>query len=195
LPKLPVLARRLSPSLFKRGILPSKLRCDGSFRAHKNGQARFNAYLEDYACLIDGLLSLYEATFDLRWIREAEELAGWMIAKFWDSQSRDFFFTSGDHESLIHRPKDFIDAAAPSGNSAAAGALLRLEKFTGSNQWQHYAIAILQNEAGLMLQNPSAVPHLLCADFLLGRTSEIAVIGDRAEALNSVGDIRALSPE
>ena len=117
------------------GFLLSKLRIDGRLlRSYRDGRARFNAYLEDYACLIDGLISLYEATFDAGWIREAELLAGRMIEKFRDPQSGGFYFTSEDHESLIHRPKEFYDNATPSGNSVAALALLRLWKLTGRRE-------------------------------------------------------------
>jgi uncharacterized protein len=164
-------------------FLLSKLYVDGRLlRSYKNGQARFNAYLEDYACLIDGLLFLYEAVFDLRWIREAEQLAESMILKFWDEKSGGFYFTSNDHEPLIHRTKDYYDSATPSGNSVAAYALLRLWKFSGDNRWCKYALAVLESMAGAMMQHPSAFCHLLCAlDFYLGPTKEIAILGDPRE--------------
>jgi uncharacterized protein len=166
------------------GFLLSKLSSSGRlFRSYKDGQARFNAYLEDYAGLIDGLISLYEATFDACWIREAESLADLMVRKFWDPQGGGFFFTSGDHESLIHRPKEYYDNATPSGNSLAAGALLRLWKLTGDNRWSQYSVSILQRTADQMQQHPAAFPHMLCAlDFYLGQTKEIAVIGNPLES-------------
>jgi uncharacterized protein YyaL (SSP411 family) len=152
-------------------------------RSFKDGRARFNAYLEDYAFLIDALVSLYEATFDPRWIREADSLAELMTAKFWDSRDKSFFFTSDDHESLIHRPKDFYDNATPSGNSAAALALLRLWKLTGNDRWPQYSAGVLERAADVMPRHPSAFPHLLCAlDFFLGQPMEIAVVGDPADA-------------
>jgi uncharacterized protein len=161
-------------------FLLSKLSQNGRLmRSYKDGKSQFNAYQEDYACLIDGLISLYEATFDLHWIREAEELADQMISLFWDAQSGGFYFTSEDHESLIHRPKELLDNATPSGNSVAAGAFLKLWKLTGNVEWSRYAVAILENVAGPMSEHPSAFPHLLCAlDFFLGTTKEIAIIGE-----------------
>jgi uncharacterized protein YyaL (SSP411 family) len=164
-------------------FLLSNLRRDGKLlRSFKDGQARFNAYLEDYACLIDGLISLYEATFDPGWIGEAENLAELMVSKFWDRRDKGFFFTSDDHESLIHRPKEFYDNATPSGNSVAAFALLRLWKLTGSERWSQYSTAVLEIMADLMPRHPSAFPHLLCAlDFLLGQPKEVAIIGDPGE--------------
>jgi uncharacterized protein YyaL (SSP411 family) len=174
-------------------FLISKFDCGGRLlRSYKDGRARFNAYLEDYACLIDGLLSLYEATFEPRWIYEAERLANRMTQSFWDLQGGGFFFTSEDHETLIHRPKEFYDSATPSGNSVSAYALLRLWKFTGDERWSVYAISILKQLAGLMIQHPSAFAHLLCAlDFYLRQPKEIAIVGnpnasDTRELLNEI---------
>jgi hypothetical protein len=160
-------------------FLLSHLRRDGRLlRSYKDGQARLNGYLEDYACLIDGLLSLYEATFDLRWVREALVISEFMVAKFWDRERRNFYFTAEDHESLIHRPKEFFDHAAPSGNSVAAHALLRLWKLTGDSRWSDYAVSVLESMAEQMTLQPQAFPHLLCAlDFYLGHAREIAIIG------------------
>ena len=147
-------------------------------RSYKDGRARFNAYLEDYAYLIDGLLSLYEASFDPRWIREAENLADRMIRMFWDPNGDGFYFTSEDHETLIHRPKEFYDHAVPSGNSVAAYALLKLRKFTGDEQWARYPVSVFKRMADRVRRQPGAFAHLLCAlDFYFGRTKEIAIVG------------------
>ncbi len=160
-------------------FLLSRLNSGGRLlRSFKDGRARLNAYLEDYACLIEGLISVYEATFDLRWIKEAESLAQSMVSKFWDPQGKGFYFTSQDHEALIHRPKEFYDNATPSGNSAAAYALLRLSGLTGENRWTDYSLSVMQNAADLMQRHPSAFPNMLCAlDFYRTRI-EIAVVGD-----------------
>lgn len=152
---------------------------DGLLRSYINGQARFRAYLEDYAFLSDGLLSLYEATFEARWFREAESLAEQMIRKFWDPQGKGFFFTPEDHETLIHRPMEFYDNAIPSGNSAAASVLLRLWRYSGEDKWLRYAVSIMKTAAGMMQEYPSAFPYMLCAlDFYMAKATEIAVVGD-----------------
>jgi len=166
------------------GFLLSRLRVDGRLlRSCRNGQARFNAYLEDYACLVDGLISVYEATFDAHWIREAEGLARLMIDKFGDPRGGGFYFTSEDHETLIHRPREFYDNATPSGNSVAAMALLRLWKLTGEECYMRPVAALLENASGLVAQHPAAFAHLLCAmDFFLGPASEIAIAGDPRDA-------------
>jgi uncharacterized protein YyaL (SSP411 family) len=148
-------------------------------RSFKDGRARLNAYLGDYACLIDGLISTYEATFNPRWIHDADNLSNLMVEKFWDPNERGFYFTSKDHDSLIHRPKDFDDNAVPSGSSAAAFALLRLWRLTGEQKWADHAVSTLESMAGLLPKHPAAFAHWLCAlDFYLGRAKEIAVSGN-----------------
>ena len=151
-------------------------------RSYKDGDARFNAYQEDYALLIDGLISLYEATFDPRWIRESVRLAEAMIDGFWDSQNDGFYFTSSDHEALIQRPKDFYDNATPSGNSTATRALLRLWKLTADDRWRKYAESVLSKMVVPMTNHPNAFGNLLCAaDFLLSNPIEIAIVGDPSD--------------
>ena len=93
-------------------------------RSYKDGQARFNAYLEDYAFYADGLLALYEATFDPRWFERGEGLAQTTVEQFADEEGGGFFDTSADHETLLTRPKDLYDNATPAGNSVAVDVLL-----------------------------------------------------------------------
>jgi uncharacterized protein YyaL (SSP411 family) len=151
-------------------------------RSYKDGQARFNAYLEDYAFLMDGLLSLYEATFESRWFREAQGLASTLESNFRDAEDGGFYFTAADHERLIHRPKDYYDNATPSGNSAAAHALLRLAQLSGDERWTDMALPILRSLAGPMAKYPSAFGNMLCSlDFHLSKPREIAVVGDPAD--------------
>jgi uncharacterized protein len=99
-------------------ILTSMSQPDGKlYRSYKDGQARLNAYLEDYASFSRALVALYEATFDLRWLGEATRLARLMQEQFADPHLGGFFQTGRDHEQLVVRRKDFIDNAIPSGNA------------------------------------------------------------------------------
>ena len=98
---------------------------------YKDGQAKLNAYLDDYANLIDGLTRLYEATGEPRWIEGVLDLARVMIAEFADAEQGGFFYTGKSHEALIARTKDLFDNATPSGNAMAATALVRLGALTG----------------------------------------------------------------
>jgi uncharacterized protein len=147
-------------------------------RTHKDGVSKLNGYLEDYAFLVDGLLALYEATFDLRWFTEARLLADTMITHFWDAEAGGFFFTSGDHEQLITRTKDFYDNATPAGNSVAAHVLLRLALLTGEERYRRLAEQILELTQTALRRAPSAFGHLLSAlDLLLASPYEIAIVG------------------
>jgi uncharacterized protein YyaL (SSP411 family) len=102
----------------------------------------FNGYLEDYAFLIDGLLALYETTGELRWFSEASSLTDKMIDEFWDQDNGGFYFTGETHEDLIVRSKDYFDNATPSGNSVAAGVLLRLALLTDSSDYRNRAVTV-----------------------------------------------------
>ena len=126
-------------------------------------QAKLNAYLEDYANVIDGLVELYQLTFDLRWLHAAKDLADTMIEQFWDERHGGFFQTSHDHEALVARPKDFVDNATPSGNSVATDVLLRLHALTGEERYYTLAETILLMLREGMARQPLAFGHLLCA--------------------------------
>ena len=174
----------LQIALANADFLLSTLRRDGRLlRTYKDGQARLNGYLEDYAFLVDGLLALYEATFDQHWFEEARALTDTMIEQFWDDVGGGFFKTSRDHETLITRPKDFFDNAVPSGNSVAADVLLRLAILTSEPKYERKAVTVLELTRDAVAQHPSGFGHLLCAlDFHLSRPKEIAIVGDPESA-------------
>ncbi len=160
-------------------FIAAKLIKDGRLlRTYKSGQAKLNGYLEDYAYVIEGLLAVYEATFELRFFTKARELANTMIAKFWDEQGGGFYFTSSDHEELITRTKDYFDNATPSGNSAAASGLLKLALLTGEQEYTRHAATILRTLRQGMSRYPSAFGYALCAlDLYLSEAKEIAIVG------------------
>jgi uncharacterized protein len=157
-------------------------------RTYKDGEAKLNAYLEDYAYLIEGLVSLYEATFETRWLAEAKRLADTMIEEFWDAEHGGFFFTGKSHEELIRRTKELEDNATPSGNSSAAWGLLRLAELTGENDYTEKARAILRLVQGSLDRYARAFGHMLCAlDFYLGDRLEIVFVGDlEGEAIRAM---------
>lgn len=180
----------LEVAINNANFLLTELRKNGRLlRTHKAGESKLNAYLEDYAYLADGLLSLYEATFDLRWFAEARALAQTMIEQFWDEDEGGFFFTSSDHEKLITRTKDWYDNATPGGNSVAAAVLLKLSLLTGEQDYNQKAEKILNLLKPAMMRSPSASGHMLCAlDIFLSSTCEIAIIGlpDSDETKNMI---------
>ncbi len=158
-----------------------ELRRDGQlYRIHSAGGSKIKAHLEDYACLADGLLALYEATFDERWFLEARALVDDMIPRFKDSQGTGFYDTDGG-EALITRPRSWDDNPLPSGNSMAADVLLRLAALTGEGQYEQLAEGILTAMSSTMTQHPLGFGHLLSAlDFYLSAPEEIAIVGDPA---------------
>jgi uncharacterized protein YyaL (SSP411 family) len=143
--------------------------------------AKLEAFLEDHAFLADALVSVYEATFEPRYLRAAEELAATMVEQFGDAEGGGFFFTARDHERLIARNKDYHDGSTPSGSSMAVQALLRLAALTGRADFRAKAADTLRLFRGLMEQSPSAVGQMLVAlDFYLGPVRELAIVGDPA---------------
>ncbi|HSB12643.1 MAG TPA: thioredoxin domain-containing protein [Blastocatellia bacterium] len=166
-------------ALRNAGFMTEQLMRDGRLlRTYKSGHAKLNGYLEDYAYVIEGLLAVYEATFETRFFTQARELADTMIAKFWDEQDGGFYFTSSDHEELIARTKDYFDNATPSGNSAAAIALLRLGLLAQEQDYSRRAVTILRALRPAMSRYPSAFGYMLCAlDFYLSEPKEIALVG------------------
>ncbi len=151
-------------------------------RSYKDGRARLNAYLEDYAALIRGLLALYEATFDLRWLAEATRLAQVMFEQFHDAENGGFFQTGVDHEVLVARRKDVIDNAIPSGNSLAAEVLLRLAVFLDKNAYRREVGRIVLMLKDAMASQPTGFGRMLgVLDAYLAPSQEIAIVGDEAD--------------
>jgi uncharacterized protein YyaL (SSP411 family) len=144
----------------------------------RGGKAKVDGYLDDYACLINALVSVYEATFDERHIDAAVELAEQMLAHFADREGGGFFYTPDDGEQLISRQKDLQDSATPSGNSMAATALVRLGKLTGQTEFLEAAVGSMRAAVGLMQRYPTAAGQMLIAlDWHLGPTYEVAIVG------------------
>ena len=159
-------------------ILANMKRDGRLLRTYRDGQARLNAYLEDYALLADGLIALYEATFDRQWLDEANHLARRMLELFWDEGGARFYDTGTDHETLILRPRDITDNAMPSGGSAAADVLLRLSVLTGEPGYARTAAAALRSVQAYMARMPEGFGNWLgVLDFHLSSPHEIAVVG------------------
>ncbi|MBM3959590.1 MAG: thioredoxin domain-containing protein [SAR202 cluster bacterium] len=170
------------------GFLLSELVRDGRLLrtwkadAHGAGTARLNAYLEDYAYLVDALTALFEATFEERWLIEAEKLAEGMLGLFWSSEDQVFFDTGSDHERLVVRPRDIFDNATPCGGSAAAVALIRLARLTGRSELEGYAAKSLRSVRDFVARAPAGMGHWLAAlDLYTSPSREMVVIGDQQD--------------
>jgi uncharacterized protein YyaL (SSP411 family) len=157
-------------------------------RSYRNGKARLKGYLEDYANLALALLELYQTTHHPHWFSAARQLTDRMNDLFWDDEDGGFFSTGNDHEELVGRPKELMDNATPSGNSAAAELLLRMAAYTGEDRYRSRGEQIVRPLVPAMAEHPSALSQMLIAlDFLIGPTYEVAIIGNPATA-----DTRAL---
>ncbi|MCC6441902.1 MAG: thioredoxin domain-containing protein [Armatimonadetes bacterium] len=145
---------------------------------YRDGQAGLPAHVDDYAFLIRGLIELYEASLELRYLQTALELNDTLIARYWDEEQGGFYFTADDSEALLSRPKEIYDGAVPSGNSVAMENLLRLGRMTARPGLEAAAARIGRAFSGAVRQMPSAYTQLLVAvDFALGPSYEAVVVG------------------
>ena len=173
----------LETALQSAEFLASQMQVKGRLcRSWREGRARLNAYLEDYALVIEGWLATYQASGDTIWLDRAQELMELQFELFWDAEEGNFYFTSSDHEPLVVRQKDYFDNATPSGNSVSCMNLLRLAKFLGKSKYHETAERMLRQIATPLSNYPTAFGYWLQAlDFLLGPVQEIAVVGPAAE--------------
>jgi uncharacterized protein len=162
------------------GFIEANLqRGDRLLSTYKDGVAKLNGYLDDYAFFVAALLDVFEVVQDRRYLDKAVVLADSMIAHFSNSQSAGFFFTSDDHETLIVRSKLAFDGSIPSGNSVAARDLLRLHHYTGKTGYLERAEALLRLNAGQMREQPFGFGNMLCAaDFYVQKPLEIVIVGE-----------------
>lgn len=153
-------------------------------RTWKDGKAKLNGYIEDYANFVDGLIELYQVSGDTKYLLEAQRLADLMITEFWDEENGGFFFTSRGHEELIVRNKDYYDNATPAGNSVAADVLLKLAKILGDERYEHFASTVLRLVAPQISRHPQGFGRALSAiEFYLVPTKEIVIIGPQGNEL------------
>ncbi len=127
----------------------------------KDGRAHLNAYLDDYAFLLAALIELMQTDFHSRDLEFAEDLAEALLEQFYEPELGGFFFTSHDHEKLIHRPKPGYDSATPSGNGVAAFALQRLGHITGESRYLEAAERTLRLFYPALAQHPNGYTSLL----------------------------------
>ncbi|MFZ3313491.1 MAG: thioredoxin domain-containing protein, partial [Methanothrix sp.] len=136
------------------------------------------ANLDDYAFLIWGLIELYEAIFDVKYLKAAVHLNEVMEQHFWDREAGGFFFTADDGEELLVRKKEYYDGALPSGNSIALLNLLRLLHLTGDTSLEDKAALLARSALPAVSAQPLGYTMLLCAlDYALGPTYEVALAG------------------
>ena len=143
---------------------------------YREEEAAILATLDDYAFLIQGLIDVYEATFEIRYLKQATQLTEEMIRLFWDEKEGGFFFTAKDSEKLLFRQKEVYDGAIPSGNGIALLALERLSHIILSDDLMKKADLLCQTFASEIKQRPSGYTQFLIGlDFAIGPSAEIVL--------------------
>ena len=157
-----------------------EMRKDGHLmRVFHKGKSRVTGYSEDYAFLIQALIDLYEATFEMEWLKEADDLNRRMIHQFWDEKNGGFFFTGVENESLITRSKNPYDNAIPSANSIAVFNLIRLGYLTGEESLKQKAEQILHLFHSFLDQHPSGFAQMLSGLSFFLDPQEVGIIGSK----------------
>ena len=168
-------------------FIEAKLR-DGNalHRTYKDGKASLKGYLEDYATVIDGYLALHQATFEERWLTQAEKLTGYVLQHFRDPNEGFFFYTDDTAEALIARKKELFDNVIPASNSLMAHNLLTLATLTDHAEYGELATELIGRMQGLVMQHPRDLAHwgsLLIRHYR--PTAEIAIVGPEAQAFRA----------
>ena len=148
-------------------------------RVYNKGKRQVKGYSEDYAIFIQALIDLYEATFELGWLKEAVELNERMIHQFSDEKNGGFFFTGKENEFLIARSKNPYDNVIPSANSIAVFNLIRLGYLTGEESLKQRAEQILQLFYNFLDQHPSGFTQMLSGLSFFLNPEEIGIIGSK----------------
>ena len=159
---------------------------------YRDGEAKITAHLDDYAFLIWGLIEIYEATFEARYLKMALDLNTDMVNHFWDDGSGGLFFTPDDGEKLIIRKKEINDGAIPSGNSVAMLNMLKLSRLTGNPDLEEKATKIGRAFSNTLKQFPSGYTQFMASlDFGVGPSYEVVIVGnaddrDTKDMLNAI---------
>jgi len=148
----------------------------------RDGEAKIDGYLDDYSFFIWGLLELYEASFETRYLKTAIDLTETMIQLFWDGEDGGFYFTDSENKDVIFRQKELYDGAIPSGNSVVLLDLIKLAKITGRNDFNEIIDKLVETFATMVKKYPSAYTFFLSSlSFALTQSFEIFIVGKRDE--------------
>jgi uncharacterized protein len=169
---------------------------NGAYLDHtwKDGKAKVEGFLDDYALVIEGLLNLHLATFSGEWLRRAIRMAEVMVEQFWDESAGTWYDTSKRHQALFIRPSNNYDNAVPSGASAATLALIKIARLTGKEDMERIAAQALRGTQELTIRYPLGFCNWLCAlDFYLSPSQEIVIVGNRQNDSTTQTLMRVLS--
>jgi hypothetical protein len=159
-------------------VLDRQLRGDRLFRVFQDGAAKVEGFLEDWGGLAAGLVALYQATFDTRWLESAVRLADLAQERFWDPEQKAYRTAPRGQADLVVETYALHDNAVPSGASLLTEANVVLAALTGRRELLDRAEAYLSRMRDTALANPFAYGHLWCAaDFLADGAPDVALVG------------------
>jgi hypothetical protein len=152
-------------------------------KRYRNNNAGISGMIEDYAFFIWGLIEIYQANFNSKYINIASELADYQIDHFWDFTNNGFYFTSDISEELIVRSKEIYDGAIPSGNSVSANNYLKLSRILSRSDYEDIAYKITHAFAPNLNRYGRGSSMLLQAiDFMEGPSYEVIIAGNRKKS-------------
>src|SRR6185503_6473077 len=156
----------------------------GLYHTWKNGQAKYPAFLDDYAFLIQALILLQETTADTKWLKKAKELTEWVIENFSESESGFFYFTGSGQKDVIVRKKEIYDGAVPSGNSVMAYNLYHLSIYFDKREWRERSISLVGSLGEILARHPTSFGIWVCLQMEITTGSfEIAIVGNQYQRL------------
>lgn len=179
--------RFLTLAINNGNFIIEKMMKDGKlFRSYKNGQATIDAYLEDYAFVIDGLLGLYQSTFDEKWLKAAEQLIQYVNTNFYDAEEKFYFFTDNGSEALIARKKEVFDNVIPASNSQMALNLFALGTLLDNEDYKQKSETMLGSMIKLTTEEPSYTYNwAILYGMKVYHTAEIAIVGNGFNTMRS----------
>jgi hypothetical protein len=152
----------------------------GLLHRYREGEASIEGMVDDYAFMTWGLLELYEAGFEVEWLRRAIGYTDYLVEHFWDDDSGGFFFTAAGNENLILRPRESYDGAIPSGNSVAMMNLLRIGRMTADPKREQRAMDTGRAFETIVSATPAGHTQMMAAvDFAVGPSFEVVIAGKR----------------
>ena len=159
------------------------------YHSYSKNKRSGSGYLDDYVYFIEGLIDLYEADFNVKWLKNAEKFADSLISDFWYNDDSCFNYASDNHKNVLVKFRPSYDQALPSGNAVAAMALQKLSVLTGKEEYKQKAERILNRFQNDIKKSPRGFCFMLCAmDFYLHGATEIAIIGakDKKEVFSVI---------
>ena len=157
---------------------------EGLRRTYKNGEAKLAAYLDDYAAVLDVLVRMYEVTFDQQWLHDAQALADYTIAHFYDANEKLFYYTGDQSEDLVARKKELFDNVIPSSNSMMASSLFLLGKMLDNTNYVDISTAMLSKVSDHITRDVNYLSNwAILLTYMVKPFSEIVVVGPNAKDL------------